>query len=545
MTRSAASARRRTAARFSGGAPAADRLLVDAVALHRAGRYEDAVARYEQILNEKPRHADALHLLGAASHALGDHEKATGLVRKAIAANKREPAYHNTLGTVLLALGRPDEALVSLRRAISLSRGYAEAHNNLGNAFLEKRAYAEAERCYRRALELQPESAMVHNNLGSAFRGTGRLADAESSYEEALRLRPDYPVALSNLGRVLQEQGRYDEALDRFEAALRLDPEYAEAHANRGILLLTLGRLAEGFREYEWRWRARGRTAPLTDPEKPRWDGANPDGRTVLLQAEQGLGSAIQFARYAPLIAARGGRVLLQCERPLARLFESLSVAPGTEPVEIVVKGEPVPPFDSQAPLLSLPHLMGTDSASIPSDVPYLKADAALVELWRERLGPAADRRVGLVWSGNPRHENDANRSMPAACFGPLLAIDGLSFVSLQIGARQRDLEAYAPGAARDLSRDITDFADTAAVVASLDLIVSVDTAVAHLAGALGRPCWLLVPFVPEWRWQLGREDSPWYPSFRLFRQSAPGDWASVIDRIAGTLGADSSRRNP
>ena len=522
-----------TGSRRESAGAAALPLLMAAVDDHRAGRLDAAEAGYERVLALQPRHPDALHLLGVVAHQRGEHARAVALIRRAVAINRNDPAFPCHLGAALLAQGRADDAILALRKALSLNSDHVDSLTNLGNAWMQKGKPEDAERCYRRAVALRPDAPAGHSNLGSALRAQGRLADAEACYETALHLRPAYPAALSNLGRVLHEQARYEEALARFDVALRLDSAYEDAHANRGVLLLTLGRFPEGWQDYAWRFAARGSgAAAATTP----WDGSDPAGRSIRVRAEQGIGSAIHFVRYVPMLVERGARVVLECRRPLLRLFASLLPEGVRERVTLVAPGEGAA-ADFEVPLLSLPQLFGTDAASIPARIPYLAADPALTARWGERLDlPADSTRVGLVWSGNTAHENDRNRSMPAERFGPLLDVPGCAFLSLQIGARERDLERHARGRVRTLGAATPDFADTAAILQHLDVVVSVDTAVAHLAGALGRLCFLLVPYVPEWRWQLERSDSPWYPSLRLFRQTAPGDWAGVITRVAAAL---------
>lgn len=516
---------------------AARHALIEAVHRHQAGDLDAAAAACAQALNLDPRQPDALHLSAVIAHQRGDDVRARTLAEKALKRSPRNAAYHNTLGVVLLGLDKGAAAAATFRRALVLDPGYAEAHNNLGNALMGEGRPAEAEACYRRAIAARPGYAVAHNNLGSALRAQGRLDQAAAAYREALAHAPGYVGALSNLGRVLHELGHYDDALAHYERALALDPDHAESHANRGILLLLLGRLSEGWPEYEWRWRVKGFAAAPPDPDVPRWDGSPLAGRTLLVHAEQGLGSAIQFVRYVPLVAGRtvedGGRVVLECPRPLLRLFRS--IADGGA-VDLVAKGERLPPRDVQAPLMSLPRILGTELATIPARVPYLRADPTLEERWRDRLARWPRPRVGLVWGGNPRHENDANRSMPVAALAPLLERQGITLFSLQVGARPADRAWLGQSPVQDLAPELGDFADTAAALSHLDLLVSVDTAAAHLAGALGRPVWLLLPFVPEWRWMLTRDDSPWYPTLRLFRQTARGDWTELMARIATAL---------
>ncbi len=523
--------RHRQAERGTPAGGEAGRRLVEGVRLHRAGRLEAARRAYEDALRLAPGSADAHHLLGLVAHQSGDQETAEALIRRALRLDGNDAGYHNSLGSVLLARDRPDAALRCFRRALVLNPDSAEAHTNLGNALMRLDDAAGAEASYRQALGRRPGYAVAHNNLGGALRRQGRLADALAAYDRALACDPAYAAALSNRGRVLAELGRPEDALADYERALAVDPGHAEAHANRATALLLLGRFAEGWEEYEWRWRTRGFTTPRRPFAEPLWDGAELVGRTILVHAEQGLGSAIQFVRYVPLVARRGGCVVLECQEPLQRLFASVD---GVS--RLVAKGEALPGFDVHVPMMSLPRLFATRLETIPATVPYLGADAGLVARWRERLSPLPTPRVGLVWAGNPRHDNDRNRSMPQAALAPLTASGAASFVSLQAGPGSAAAARLPPGPILDLAPQIGDFADTAAVVASLDLVISVDTAVAHLAGALARPVWLLLPFVPEWRWLLDRDDSPWYPTMRLFRQTAPGDWTGVVGSVGEAL---------
>ncbi len=518
-----------------GAKPSPHDRLVEAVRHHQAGRLDDAARLYDDILKSSPRHPDALHLSGLIAHQRGRHDRAESLIGKAVQFSPDNPAYTNNLGTVLLALHRPQEACALFRRATELKPDYAEAHNNLGNALQKLGQWEDAVAAYRHVLAARPRYAEAHCNLGSALRKQGRLEDAQASYRRALECKPDYATALSNLALVLHEQARYEAALPYYDKALALDPDHAEAHANRAVLLLLLGRFAEGWREYEWRWKVDGFTSSPRDLGRPLWDGSELNGETILLHAEQGLGSAIQFVRYGSMVAKRGGRVVVECPRPLFGLFSVLTQGAPAPVWRLVVRGEPLPEFDLQAPLMSLPRILGTTLDTIPGAVPYLAADPAAAAAWRERMQPAERPWVGLVWAGNPRHMNDRNRSMPAGSFAPLAQQAEGSFFSLQVGAAAQDGRTLP---IHDLGAEIGDFSDTAAIIANLDLVVSVDTAVAHLAGAMARPTWMLIPYVPEWRWLLDRADTPWYPTMRLFRQRAPGDWRELMDRVIAAMAA-------
>lgn len=516
-------------------ATAAARLLAAGVDHHRRGHLDKAAAFYRRVLKEYPKHPDALHLLGRIAEAKGDSAQALALIDRAIAAGGKIAAYHASRGSVLLSLGRAEDAASSLRQALALDPDSAEAANVLGNAMLAQGDPATAIECYRQALTLRPQYPEARNNLGSALRSIGCLEEAEAELASAVRLRPNYASALANLGLVLQERARYGEALDMYDRAIAADPAHATARGNRAMLLLLLGRLREGFAEYEWRWRMPGFATPRREFRRPPWAGDDLAGRTLFVHAEQGLGSAIQFARYAGLLAAKGGRVLLECQPPLYRLFES-SLVRRDRTVAVVLKAARPPPFDCHAPLMSLPHLLGTTIGSIPADVPYLSARPADIVAWRQRLLDQPRPRIGLVWAGNRKHENDHNRSMPARLLTPLVERSPASFFSLQVPVSPGDLSSFPPGRLTDVAPALGDFAETAAVIENLDLLISVDTAAAHLAGALGKPVWLLLPYVPEWRWLLERDDSPWYPTMRLLRQRKVGDWRELIERVSTAL---------
>lgn len=514
--------------------------LSEAVAAHRDGRLDAAAAGYRAILKAHPDHADALHLLGLVCHQRGDHAAAIAWIERGLCLAPANAAYLNSLGLALLALGRLDEAEAAFRRAIARDGSLAEAHNNLGNVRARRDDPAGAAAAYSQAIAVRPGYAEAHANLAGALRRQGDLDGAEAAIRRALELRPNYAGALSTLGLLSHDRGDYDGALAAYDRALALEPELAAARANRATLLLLLGRMDEGWSEYEWRWRVPGFTTPRRDFAAPAWNGEPLAGRTILVHAEQGLGSAIQFVRYVPMVAALAGHVILECQPPLLRLFASLDRRAGDAPVSVIAKGRPLPDVDLQVPLMSLPRHFPTTVNNIPNAVPYLAADPDLRDVWRQRLDILPRPRIGVVWAGNRNHHNDANRSMPAAALAPLLTMPNVSFIDLQIGADAAAQRAeLAPDAAAALiapAGAIADFADTAAIVAELDLVVSVDTAVAHLAGALARPVWLMLPLVPEWRWLRDRTDSPWYPTMRLWRQENPGDWAGVVAAVGQAL---------
>jgi tetratricopeptide (TPR) repeat protein len=441
---------------------------------------------------------------------------------------------HDNLGNALKERGELEEAVACYRQALRLKPDLAEAHSNLGSAFQGQGKLEEAVACYRQALRLKPDLAEAHNNLGGALKDLGELEEAMACCRQALRLRPDYAEAHIILGSALQDRGELDEAMACFQQALRLKPDYPDAHLNRALTWLRRGDFERGWPEFEWRWKCKESLPPPF--RQPLWDGSPLEGRSILLHPEQGLGDTLQFIRYAPLVQRRGGRVIVACQRPLVRLLAS---CPGI--AELVAREDAPPGFEVHAPLLSLPRLLGTTLASIPGEVPYLRADETLVEHWRRELSPIRGLKVGIAWQGNPKYRGDRHRSLRLAQFAPLSRLAGVRLFSLQKCAGAEQLRAVAG------RFDVTDlggrldeqtgaFMDTAAVMKNLDLVITSDSALAHLAGALGVPVWVALPYASDWRWLLEREDSPWYPTMRLFRQSRWGDWDGVFDRIAAAV---------
>jgi tetratricopeptide (TPR) repeat protein len=359
----------------------------------------------------------------------------------------------------------------------------------------------------------------------------GKKDTALASYDRALTVRPDYAEALSNRGVTLQELKRFEEALASYDRALTVRPDYAEAHWNEALLRLLTGDFSRGWVKYEWRWEG-SLALPKRNFSPPLWLGADAiDGKAILLHSEQGFGDTIQFCRYVPLVAARGARVILEVERPLQELMTTLVGA-----TQVISKGNPLPDFDFQCPLLSLPLAFGTRHETTPSVTPYLRAPVQALKSWQARLAPNARPRIGLVWSGKPTHKNDQNRSISLRSLIPLLDIEA-TFVSLQQDVRTDDATVLKDQSSILYFGDaLKNFSDTAALISNLDLVISVDTSVAHLAGALAKPVWVLLPFVPDWRWLLDRIDSPWYPTARLFRQDDTRAWDNVIARVHAAL---------
>ncbi|HEY2134649.1 MAG TPA: tetratricopeptide repeat protein [Xanthobacteraceae bacterium] len=508
----------------------ADALSAEAMRLRAAGRAAEAEALSRRILESEPAHLPTARLLGVIRDEAGDHVAAADLfARTAELAPDDADAYYN-LGTSLLALSRPQDAAEQFRRAIALAPGHAKAYSNLSSALRSCGQFAEAEEACRHALTLAPESPTAWNNLGTTLADLGRLAQAADAFRRAVAIEPAFAEAQFNLGKALQSQGQREEALAQYRHAVGLRPDYVDAHLGEAFLLLVMGDFARGAQELEWRWRLKDR--PSHAFEQPAWRGEKLDGKTILLHAEQGFGDSLMLLRYAPLVAARGGRVIIQVPRALERLAARL---PGG-PFAIFAEGAPLPAFDTHCPLMSLPLAFGTTLDSIPAAIPYFAAAPEALTRWRTRLKASESLKVGLVWAGSPLHKNDRTRSIALERFAPLLELPGVTWYSLQVGARAGDLAAAAAGRMADLSPELTDFAETAAAIAALDLVICVDTAVAHLAGALGRPVWVLLPFDPDWRWLLERSDSPWYPTARLIRQPTPGDWDGAIAKLRTAL---------
>jgi tetratricopeptide (TPR) repeat protein len=536
-----------------------------AVALHQQGRLDEAEKLYARALKLQRDNFDALHLLGVLNHQRGKAGEAHRLITLALKVNPGSPDALSNLGMVLNTLKRGPEALAALDKALALAPGHADALNNRGNVLLDLKRPEEAVRAfdavltaapghlqarinrgnaltelgraedaladYEAALVAAPNHPLAHYNRGNALRLLGREPEAIVAYERALTAAPDHINAWLNRGHALAAFNRHQDAIASYDQVLALQPDHADAHFNAAMSLLTVGDYARGFREYEWRWKRTG-MAGRKEFRRPPWLGEAPlNGKTIVLHAEQGLGDTVQFARYVPQVARMGARVVLEVPPELKPLLAGLDGV-----AEIVVRGEKLPPYDLHCPLGSLPLACTTDVANIPAAIPYLRAPEARLAKWRSRLETSASPRIALSWSGRAAHPNDRNRSVPLAQLQPLLA-PGVGFISVQRELRVEDAQALSrePGITH-IGAELDDFADTAAVLTLCDLLVCVDTSVAHVAGALGRPVALLVPFQPDWRWMLERDASPWYPSVRLFRQSAPRDWDGVIARVRAAL---------
>jgi tetratricopeptide (TPR) repeat protein len=501
------------------------------IAQYEMMRFDKALADYDSALKLWPDNADALYNRGVALHRLERLDEALASYDSALALR---PDYAEALvnrGLALHDLKQFDRALEAYDRALALASDHLETLTNRGVLLHDLARYDEALASHDRAIAAQPDHAAALDNRGVTLRKLGRLGEALASHDSALAAQPDYAEALVNRGVTLYDLKRFDEALASYDRAIALRPDHADAHFLNGLASLVTGDLPRGWVEYQWRRKAAIAGITPRDFPQPLWLGDEDiAGKTILLHSEQGFGDSIQFCRYAPLVAARGARVILEVEAPLRQLMTSLA---GT--AAIVAKGSPLPDFDLQCPLPSLPLAFKTTTDTIPSSVSYLRAPKQAMAHWAASLGAKRALRIGLAWAGNPKHVRDGERSMRLRDLSPLLDI-GATFVSLQKEVRAGDAEILAKCGMLRFGERLGDFSDTAGLISQLDLVIAVDTGVAHLAGALGKPVWILLTHAPDWRWLLDREDSPWYPSARLFRQSGTREWGSVIARVADAL---------
>jgi tetratricopeptide (TPR) repeat protein len=574
-------------------------LLAQGLERHRAGRLDEAEQIYRQMLaadaNDvqalqmmgtvalqrrdnagaieflgralavNPNNAEARINLGLALFGSGNAEEAISQYRAALEINPRLALAYNHIGLALTMLGRGEEALAAHRQAVALNPSDASSQYNLGLALEKQRRFDEAIEEYDRALAMHPQFVEAMHNRGTALTaraGPGDTQAAIAAFEQALAWRPNYAPALSNLGIALVETGRLDEAIASARKAIAVGPATPTMHWHLALATLKSGDLQQGFREYEWRWQTPEVQFPPRRFAQPHWDGSELGSRRLLLYAEQGIGDALQFVRYVPMLADFGGAIILECHPMLARLLAGVS---GVH--QVVAHGQLLPEFDVHCPLMTLPLLFGTTMQTIPAEVPYVQPEAVLVRQWGERLGQIKGGKggikVGINWAGNPYFINDRRRSTQLATFLPVAEAARnreMTLISLR-KAISEGFGAASGGALRDVfggaagrntgvvaepvdgnidlvsfTDELNDFADTAALIANLDLVISTDTAVPHLAGALGKPVWTLLSTTCDWRWFTNREDSPWYPTMRLFRQEQPDDWSAPVARMAEAL---------
>jgi tetratricopeptide (TPR) repeat protein len=541
------------------------RRFAAALALHRAGQFDEARQGYQAILSAQPTHVQSLRQLGLLLLQQGQLELGIASLGDALAHDDAQPLIHAHLGDAQQMLHRYQEALVSYDRALVYQPAFARVLYKRGNALQALRRHQDAVQSYGRALALKPNAVAclfnrgnalrdlglhqqsladydraielspldwrVHANRGAALHALDMSQDAVLSYDRAIRLNPDDVLSHSNLGNALRALNRHTNAVRSCQRAISLQPDFAQAHWNLSLALLALGEFELGWRAYEWRWRGGPMAGQVRKFSQPLWLGTESlPGKTLLAYAEQGLGDTLQMCRYVPRLVALGARVVLEAPAPLVKLLTTLDCA-----VELVARGHALPEFDMQCPLMSLPLACGTTLQTIPHAVPYLRADPATVDEWHRRLGRATKPRIGLAWSGSTTHTNDRHRSMPLAVLHRIVTPD-FDWHSLQKEVRASDQAALTAGTIVNHAAHLTDLAQTAALISLMDLVITVDTAVAHLAGALGKRVWLLLPFAADFRWLVSRSDSPWYPSARLFRQNTSGDWPTVVRAVAAAL---------
>jgi tetratricopeptide (TPR) repeat protein len=573
--------------------------IQEGVRLHREGRLSDAETVYRQILLRQPDFHPALHLLGVLASQGNNQPAAIELITKALARDPKQPEYWINLGTAFRRMANPDQAITCYRNALALDPNSEYALNNLGVALRDKGLYVESIAAFKKALAINPRNFEAQNNLGGSYHLAGRHGDAAEALRTAMAMNPGDPTVYNNLAVNLRILGETDEAIPLLREAIQLDPNYADAHNtlsaalmdagkydaamehaqraaelnpnlaealanvaalyqvmgkldealesnrkaiavnprfagaywNLGLIHLLRGNFAEGWPLYEWRLRVPQLQAPGY-PLK-RWDGSSLQGKRILLGMEQGLGDTIQFIRYVPQVAALGAKIYLAVQNELVDLIQESIKAE-----RFCLHGEPGPACDFYCPIMSLPLMFKTELDSIPHSVPYLNPSTELAQRWERKMPPTTDKRlrVGLVWAGRPTHRNDRERSIQLSQLAPLIS-ETVLFFNLQKGDAGK--QAKTPPARMeilDYSGELENFAETAALIAQLDLVIAVDTAVAHLAGAMGKPVWVLLMTVPDFRWMMDREDSPWYPTMRLFRQKTSGQWSEVIGRVAEAL---------
>jgi tetratricopeptide (TPR) repeat protein len=543
--------------------------LENALRLHQAGNLAEAGRLYSDILRVNPRNLEALYGLAQVHFQSGRHYESEQLYAAAIRINPQAPELFNGRGCALQQLHRYEESLASFARALSLKPDYIEARNNKGVTLLKMKRYhealatfetlsanddygralilnnraaallglnrqREARDCSEKSLALRPKQVDALSTHAAILMALGRHEEAAGSYQRVLQLNPDDVEALSNRGSALRELKRFDEALASYDRALEHAPDFADAHNNRGLLRLLLGRFREGWIDHEWRWETDSVQTTRPAINARPWRGEPLAGRRIAVYSEQGLGDIIHFARYLPLLVQNGANVTFSVPAKLTRLLKSLPA-----PITFVGSIDEREPFDFQCALMSLPLWFGTDLDSIPNEVPYIRAEGELAARWKTALGDHG-LKIGVAWQGAPGRPIDQGRSIPLAEFLPLAGIQGVRLISLQKAHGLDQLATLPRGTVETLGEEFDAgddaFIDTAAIMSHLDLVITSDTSIAHLAGALARPAWVALKHVPDWRWLLGRQDNPWYPTLRLFRQETAGDWKPLFAKIEQEL---------
>jgi tetratricopeptide (TPR) repeat protein len=539
-----------------------------AIVHQRAGRLAEAETIYQQILQENPEHAAATRMLGILFSQRRDYPRAIELLNRAVTLSGKNPAILLDLAVVYRAAGQPDHVERTYRSALEVTPPFPRAFKAfaqylretgrsrdavsvvtrltesdpswdslhlLGMTLAGSLRFAEAIGVFERCIAIAPQNAAAFNSIGACYLSMDQPRKAEEFLRKAVQRDPRNSEAIYNLGSAMMRQNRHRDAIAALEQVIALRPDFALAHANVAGALIALGDWKRGWEEFEWRLKVPGSKPPDPRTAQKMWQGEPLQGQPILLISEGGLGDGIQFSRYAPLVAGRGGRATLLCQPPLARLMRSLK-----DVERVVTPSDAIGSFEQYCPLMSLPHLFGTVPENVPSaDAAFLSAEADDVKRWGEKLG-AADfgiKRIGIVWAGNPENLMDMSRSIPFDALAPLASIEGVKFYSLQKGPRGQPITRPVSGLPMiDHTADLHDMAETAALLQNLDLLLTADTAVAHVAAATGRPTWFMLAHSPDPRWMVEREDTPWYTNVRLFRQDTPGNWVGLVQRVAGEL---------
>ncbi|MGB0629340.1 MAG: tetratricopeptide repeat protein [Alphaproteobacteria bacterium] len=511
----------------------ADEQMAAALAYFRAGRTDKAEGIYKKVAKKNAGHAGAHHMLGVIARQKGKDERAVQLLIKAAKLDPQRPEILCDLGNAFKALGRHKDAIKAHRMVLTLLPNSPEAHSNLGSAFKAAGKAGKAVACFENALKMRPSDLELKFNLGNGLIAAERYDEAEELLRQVVYENPQHMPAQINLGAALKEQGRFDAAIKRYQKAIGASPDSAEAHRNLGLSLLATGQYEAGWAEYEWR--SQLPDFAMLRMTRPRWDGDPLNGRTLVVHAEQGFGDCIQFSRYIGQIDNDGGEVLFAVPPRLTSLMQ------GLEGNARLVPTDDIPSHDVQIPLMSLPRLYRDGLPFEHREGQYLSPLGDKVDRWKDRLGPSAGKRIGIAWQGSKGYADDARRSIPLLNFEPIARLEGVTLVSLQMGDGTEQLTELPWN---DRITDFTDemdqsgaFVDTLAVMKSLDLVVTSDTAVAHLAGAAGIPVWVALNSLPDWRWGRSGDESPWYRTMRLFRQKTAGDWSDVFVRMAAQIG--------
>ncbi|HVT87918.1 MAG TPA: tetratricopeptide repeat protein [Tepidisphaeraceae bacterium] len=508
-----------------------DESIQRGIEYHSAGQLQQAEQIYRQILQEMPDQPDALHLLGVIGQQVGQLETAAEFIERAIAVQPAAAIYHSNLAEVYRQLGKLNQAEASALRAIEIDPMMAVAHGHLGLILLDAGREQEAEASLRQSLKLAPDVAIVHNNLGAALSKQGRISEAKTEYLKAINLQHNNAGFLNNAGTAFRQESDIDQAMNYWEQAVAVAPQYADPNWNMALTSLAKGNFEKGWPLYEWRFKSGGGRQFLREYLTPRWDGADLRDKTIMLYPEQGYGDIVMFARFIPKLAEMGAKVILHCPAEMVDLLKGVEGVSQVVPLE-----DALPDFDTYQALLSLPMVLKTTLKTLPAKVPYIAVDSNRRAEWTARIGAYPGKvKVGLYFKG--RATPDPSRSVRLAELAPLGEATGTSFFSLQTGDGMSEL-AGAPPELRvvDLGQHIKDFADTAAAITNLDLLITIDTAAAHVAGAIGATVWTMIPHIADFRWMLEGESTPWYPTMRLFRQSRPNDWSDVIQHLRDEL---------